>query len=521
MLFMEDIKRDRLIKELKRINSVQLILAFVIVYSNYFKISSLTILFAYALIAIFDFLLDYIYFFKGIGERFYKYYVQFFKWLFLLIIARSYILGNVNQNETFIAQGDLVVIFIIFAIYLGSRPFVRYSEFIYRKFLKSKFGYIPFYEDRFFLPYSFIIFFGIVAYAIKLLPLYIIPFISLFLISKWLFDSFYRIKKLSEKVYLKYKRNIYLFYFVLSIPVVFLDAHRLFTGIVIINIFLLSKYIISCFLLAMLAFMLGRRGTTKKEEVRGSLIMKYVLLNNRSFTTPVKEKVGEYLKKVRKSGYKNPVIYVDRRNFEEILPFLNVPEKTKDEVKREVKKRKKIIISEAAFLPEWKNEERYIVVEEEETPLKSCAKRSNIQSDFSTFFFIGRAFGLRGENKKRFYEYVSHLKEYKRIKRANEEMARRKLYKELGPQEYRRKRLEKLDNSIHKTQAGLVPLNYIVKVDNMNMRQLLPVLFIPGEVKDKIEDLLNNDKIVIITEAAFQPEWKWDEKYLVFDKKKT
>jgi len=245
------------------------------------------------------------------------------------------------------------------------------------------------------------------------------------------------------------------------------------------------------------------------------------LLNSRSFPSPIKEQIDKYIKKVRESGYKNPAIYIDRNNFEKILPLLNLPKETKDEVRREVKKRKKIIISEAAFLPEWNDEEKYIVVDKQEEPLKSCAKRSNIQSDFSTFFFVGRAFGLRGENKKRFYEYVSHLKEYKRIKRANEEMARRKLHKGLSPQEYRLKRLEKLDHSIYKRQAGLVPLNYIVKVDSMNMRELLPALFIPSEAKDKIEDLVNNDKSVIITEVAFQPEWKWEEKYLVFDKKKT
>ncbi len=518
---MQDIKRDRLIKELKRINSVQLILAFIIVYSNYLHISSLKVLFVYALIAIFDLLFDYIYFSKERGKIFYSFYVKYLKWFLLLIIAKSYVLENLNPNEIFITKGDLFTIFMIFLIYWGSRPFVRYSEFIYSEFLKLKFGYIPFYENRFFLPCAFIIFFGTVAYSIKLLPFYIIPVLSLFLISKWLFDSFYRIKKLSEKVYLKYKRNIYLFYFVLSIPVVFLDAHRLFTGIVIINIFLLSKYIISCFLLAMLAFMLGRRGPAEIKEVKGPLLMKYVLLNSRSFPSPIKEQIDKYIKKVRESGYKNPAIYIDRNNFEKILPLLNLPKETKDEVRREVKKRKKIIISEAAFLPEWNDEEKYIVVDKQEEPLKSCAKRSNIQSDFSTFFFVGRAFGLRGENKKRFYEYVSHLKEYKRIKRANEEMARRKLHKGLSPQEYRLKRLEKLDHSIYKRQAGLVPLNYIVKVDSMNMRELLPALFIPSEAKDKIEDLVNNDKSVIITEVAFQPEWKWEEKYLVFDKKKT
>ena len=58
-------------------------------------------------------------------------------------------------------------------------------------------------------------------------------------------------------------------------------------------------------------------------------------------------------------------------------------------------------------------------------------------------------------------------------------------------------------------------------LDKENEKELLPVLDIPKDTKKDIEKLVNNDKTIIITEAAFQPEWKWEERYLVFDGKKT
>lgn len=174
--------------------------------------------------------------------------------------------------------------------------------------------------------------------------------------------------------------------------------------------------------------------------------------------------------------YDTPLLCVTSTNYENTIKTANIPDSVKKEIKDIVEKGDGVLISEVAFTSKWKHPEKYIVLEGfENKPPKIKYMHKMMYRRFSLFLWLG-------------------LKQEDII---------------LG--EYYRKY-----NSMKK------PLLYpVVQVDKENEKELLPELSIPEDSKKDIEKLVNNDKIVIITEAAFQPEWKWEEKYLVFDKKKT
>jgi len=173
--------------------------------------------------------------------------------------------------------------------------------------------------------------------------------------------------------------------------------------------------------------------------------------------------------------YDSPLLCVTSTNYENTIKTANIPESVKKEIKDIVEKGDGVLISEVAFTSKWKHPEKYIVLEGfDNKPPKIKYMHKMMYRRFSLFLWFNLKQDIR-----------------------------------LG--EYYRKY-----NSIKK------PLLYpVVQVDKENKKELLPELSIPEETKKDIENLVNNDKIVIITEAAFQPEWKWEEKYLVFDKKKT
>jgi len=182
-----------------------------------------------------------------------------------------------------------------------------------------------------------------------------------------------------------------------------------------------------------------------------------------------------YKKWANTQEFSSSLLYVTSSNYENIIKTANIPESVKEEIKGIVEDGDGVLISEAAFTSKWKYREKYVVIESfDKKPPKVKYMHKMMYKRFGFFPWLN----LKQEIK-------------------------------LG--EYYRKY-----NSMKK------PLLYpVVQVDKENEKELLPVLDIPEDIKKDIEQLVNNSKIVVITEAAFQPEWKWEEKYLVFDKKKT
>ncbi len=174
--------------------------------------------------------------------------------------------------------------------------------------------------------------------------------------------------------------------------------------------------------------------------------------------------------------YDSPVLYVTSTNYENTIKTANIPESVKEEIKDIVEGGDGVLISEVAFTPKWKYREKYVILEGfDHKPPKIKYMHKMMHRRFSLFLWLG----LTQEGIR--------LGEY---------------YRKYG--------------SMKK------PLLYpVVQVDKESKKELLPELDIPEEKKKDIEKLVDSNKIVIITEAAFQPEWKWEEKYLVFDEKKT
>jgi len=240
----------------------------------------------------------------------------------------------------------------------------------------------------------------------------------------------------------------------------------------------------------------GEKGVNLADGVARVLEWKYREKNydNPSFVLPPEDirKLKEYYMNANKSfiPYKESRIFkIDVDNYKELLPLLKIPQYAQKEINDLIESNKKntVIVSAAAYNPKWKSDNKYLVFELNEKD------RKIIQSPF------------KREKIKMKYQYSKLF-----LPLFTPERFPRSFKKNIL--EYK-KRLKKMSFK-HR-------FNRIVIIDKENITELFPALYIKGEVKDKIEDLVNNDKIVIITEAAFQPEWKWEEKYLVFDKKKT
>jgi len=174
--------------------------------------------------------------------------------------------------------------------------------------------------------------------------------------------------------------------------------------------------------------------------------------------------------------YDSPVLYVTSTNYENTIKTANIPEPVKEEIKDIVEGGDGVLISEVAFTPKWKYREKYVVLEGfDKKPPKLKYMHKMMYRRFSLFSWLG----LTQED----IILGEYYRKYKSMKK---------------------------------------PLLYpVVEVDKDNKEELLPALSIPEATKKDIEKLVKENNIVIITEAAFQPEWKWEEKYLVFDKKKT
>jgi hypothetical protein len=213
-----------------------------------------------------------------------------------------------------------------------------------------------------------------------------------------------------------------------------------------------------------------------------------------SFVLPPEgiSKFREYYRNVNKSyipSKKRSIFKIDVDNCNELLPLLRIPEYAQKEINDLIESNKKntFIVSPAAYAPKWKSDNKYLVFELREKDKK----------------FIKSLFGR--EKIKMKYQYSRFFLPL--------------FTPERFPRSFKKKILE------YKKKIKKMPFkhrfDWVLIVDKENMEELSPALYIPGKVKDDIENLVNNGKVVIITEAAFQPEWKWEEKYLVFDEKKT
>ena len=173
--------------------------------------------------------------------------------------------------------------------------------------------------------------------------------------------------------------------------------------------------------------------------------------------------------------YDSPLLHVTSTNYENTIKTANIPESVKEEIKDIVEGGDGVLISEVAFTPKWKYRKKYVVLEGfDNKPPKVKYMHRKMRNRYSVYPWLG----LKQEIRLSLY---------------------------FNRYELMKKHL-------------LYPM---VQVDKNNNKELLPELNIPADTKKDIEKLVNNDKIVVITEAAFQPEWKWEEKYLVFDGKKT
>jgi len=242
-------------------------------------------------------------------------------------------------------------------------------------------------------------------------------------------------------------------------------------------IFVLILYPLHC--------ILGLKKPSVKKYVK---YLKGIFLEGKSMPTIMKPKFSfgdksakirymSYYKKWAKNGdfdFNTSLFYITSNNYENIIKTANIPESVKEEIKCIIEDGDGVLISEAAFKPDWKYPEKYVVIESFDKKPPKVKYMCSIFRGFPDMNFVQRR------------KFSSYYNKYKY-------------------------------NSMKKPLL-LYP---VVWVSKGNKEELLQELDIPKEVKDKIEDLVNNDKIVIITEAAFQPEWKWEEKYLVFDKKKN
>jgi hypothetical protein len=186
---------------------------------------------------------------------------------------------------------------------------------------------------------------------------------------------------------------------------------------------------------------------------------------------------------------KGEICRVDYENLVELLPILRIPKSDKKEIEKLIKENKKkvVIISEAAYTRKWHNDKRYLVFEvDEEDRIKNFSgfnkKKQTIKYDATPFSITHNSALIYPE--KCLQQFTDYKKKFDTLK----------------PD---------------------LKLFGILRIDKDNVSELLPMLYIPSKVKKKIKKLIKENKIIVITEAAFQPEWKWEEKYLVFDKKKT
>jgi len=236
----------------------------------------------------------------------------------------------------------------------------------------------------------------------------------------------------------------------------------------------------------------GEKRINIADKVAPVLKRKYSvdIFSNNAFvqSTEERKKLREYFVNVREVDISNHTYKVDVDNYNELLPLLKMPMHAKKEITDLIKSNKNntVIVSGAAYNSRWKLSEEYLVFELNEKDreiIKSFSKREKIKMKYQYSRFFQPLFApdrFPRTFKKEIFEY--------------------------------KKRLKKM------------PFRHrfdMVIIDKENMEELFPALYIPGKVKDEIEKLVNNEKVVIITEAAFQPEWKWEEKYLVFDGKKT
>jgi len=211
--------------------------------------------------------------------------------------------------------------------------------------------------------------------------------------------------------------------------------------------------------------------------------------NNTSFAlTPEGiKKLREYSINVRKTDVSSNIYRVDVDNYNELLPLLKIPTHAKKEIADLIRSNKNntVIVSRAAYNSKWKHSKKYLVFELNEKDrkiLKSFFKREKIKMRYQYSRFFQPLFApdrFPRSFKKEIFKYKKRLKK--------------------------------------------IPLGQrfdMVIIDKENMEELFPALYIPGKVKDEIEGLVNNGKVVIVSESAFQPEWKWEEKYLVFDESK-
>ncbi len=186
---------------------------------------------------------------------------------------------------------------------------------------------------------------------------------------------------------------------------------------------------------------------------------------------------------------KGVICRVDCNNLTELLPILRISKRDKTEIKKLIKENKKnvVIISEAVYTKKWNYDKRYLVFEVDEAD---------------------RIKSFSGFNKKKLiikYEATPFSLTHNTVLISPEKCIQRFT-------DYKKK---------FDTLKPDFKLFGILKINENNASELLPMLYIPSKVKKKVKKLVKENKIVIVTEAAFQPEWKWEEKYLVFDKKKT
>lgn len=59
----------------------------------------------------------------------------------------------------------------------------------------------------------------------------------------------------------------------------------------------------------------------------------------------------------------------------------------------------------------------------------------------------------------------------------------------------------------------------IFVINKENLYELLPALYVPGEIKKEIEEVVKQNKIVLLSEGVSQSEWRWENRYVVLDPK--
>jgi hypothetical protein len=75
-------------------------------------------------------------------------------------------------------------------------------------------------------------------------------------------------------------------------------------------------------------------------------------------------KYQSYLRKLEDTQeYSSSLFYITSDNYEDITKTANIPESVKKEIKDIVESGDGVLISEAAFKPDWKYPEKYVVIE--------------------------------------------------------------------------------------------------------------------------------------------------------------